>query len=82
MKNKLAPIPKLTKQAETETEQKYTYSKEEERWTFRISGEHADKIKRIMYHKHFKTKTEVLEYIIAKYLDPIDLPPVPKRIDF
>ncbi|PAC27817.1 hypothetical protein [Flectobacillus sp. BAB-3569] len=80
---KLAPIPKLSKQQEdTQPDEKFTYSKEDEKWTFIIDGEHADKIKRIMYHNHFKTKTEVLHYILAKYLDPLDLPPVPKRKDF
>lgn len=83
MKDKLPAIKKLTKQEnETIEPAKYIYSKEKERWSFLISGEHADKIRRIMFHNNFPTQTAVLDYILKKYLDPIDLPPVPQRKDF
>lgn len=79
---KLPQIPKLKNATQQEGEQKYVYSQEKEHWTIRVNGEHADKIRRIQYHNNFKDRTEVLNYILSKFLDSIDLPPVPKRKDF
>lgn len=80
---KLPEIPKLKKkEEEQEGQEKFVYSKQSELWTYRIKGEHADKIKRIMHHNNYKTKTAVLDYIISKYLDPLDFPPVPKPKEF